>query len=723
MAEKTPSTEVETNCFQVKKEENDSDEEMDVKPFYGSHPEGRTMSIKVERDDGESEEDWGESEGTGSDDSTDDTDDTDDDEDMETNDGAAAQTHKSNGAQAAPNKGLYQQKYSCKVCGRSFCFKALLINHVKNEEKDSDLCGVCGKRFESKESLTLHLQIYVSTNDCEVCLRRFDTPKILEMHMMRHTGEKPHVCSVCGGAFNQKAALKRHMSSHRKEKLYVCSACGQSFKPTLSSEQNPKLCGVCSEHLDSDESFRMHLEVNYKENTSRDQTEDSQTLSSNAESKDWGKGGSDDGENMNLMYCCKVCGRSFGQRAWFWKHVTENEKGTDICGVCGKRFESEESLRLHLQTYIPTKACKVCGKRFDCLYRLDIHMRTHTGEKPYVCSCGKAFAIKGGLKRHMQIHTRTKLYVCIMCGQSFRQTQGFKQRPLLCGACGKDAESGERSEVHTVKEENTHTDAESKACDSDEEGMESEPSEGEAQGSDKPHLKYSCKVCGRSFCHRAWFLKHVTETEKDKDICGVCGKHFESEESLRLHLQTYVPTKDCKVCGKQLSHPALLETHMRTHTGEKPYVCSVCGKAFSGNRNLMKHMQTHTEEKPYDCRVCGQSFRYKEYLGIHMRTHTGERPFPCSVCEKRFGHRGALKTHMRLHTGEFRHHCLVCGKKFNMSSALKIHMRSHTGERPFVCDVCGKSFKARSVLKTHTETHKGGITTAATSVAKSEETQ
>lgn len=32
------------------------------------------------------------------------------------------------------------------------------------------------------------------------------------------------------------------------------------------------------------------------------------------------------------------------------------------------------------------------------------------------------------------------------------------------------------------------------------------------------------------------FLKHVQEGKKDADMCGVCGKHFETQETLKLRL-------------------------------------------------------------------------------------------------------------------------------------------------------------------------------------------
>ncbi|XP_044035124.1 gastrula zinc finger protein XlCGF57.1-like [Siniperca chuatsi] len=354
--------------------------------------------------------------------------------------------------------------------------------------------------------------------------------------------------------------------------------------------------------------------------------------------------------------CCRVCGKFFRYKRSFLKHVLKHEQSSDLCGACGKHLDSDESLKVHLQTHNEENSFRD---------------QTDDRQSEAECSDGESKA-----------------------GDSDEDW--------------KDSEGTESDDGDSDKDETKE-----RPC------LQKPESKTKIQGSNKPkgpknkdykdlsHLKYCCKVCGKSFCYRASFLKHVQEDEMDTDLCGVCGKHFESEESLKLHLQTYVRTNDCEVCGKHFDGHKQLEMHMRTHTGEKPYICTVCGKAFAQNGNLMGHMRVHTGERPYVCSVCGQSFSFKEYMMSHMRIHTGEKPFLCSVCGKGFRQRGTLKTHMMIHTGESTHRCSICDKKFYKSGALKIHMRSHTGEKPYLCNVCGKSFTASGSLTKHMGVHEG----------------
>ncbi|XP_060951220.1 zinc finger protein ZFP2-like [Limanda limanda] len=340
--------------------------------------------------------------------------------------------------------------------------------------------------------------------------------------------------------------------------------------------------------------------------------------------------------------CCRVCGKFFRYKRSFLKHVLLHEHSADLCGVCGKRLEADTSLRLHLQTHREENICRVQAS--DKLSEAEAE--SNVGDSD----------------------------------EEWKESEG------------SDSEDADSDRDETKKQ---RTPTKSHAS--------NKPKKPRYQ--DLPHVKHCCKVCGRSFCYRASFLKHVQEDEMDTELCGVCGKRFPTEENLRLHLQTYIRSNDCEVCGKHFDGHQQLEMHMRTHTGEKPYICSVCGKAFAQNGNLMGHMRRHTGERPYVCSVCAQGFSSKESMRDHVRIHTGEKPFLCSICGKGFRQRGTLKTHTMVHTGDFPHRCIICDKKFFKSGGLKIHMRSHTGEKPFLCNICGKSFTANSSLSKHMGVH------------------
>lgn len=188
---------------------------------------------------------------------------------------------------------------------------------------------------------------------------------------------------------------------------------------------------------------------------------------------------------------------------------------------------------------------------------------------------------------------------------------------------------------------------------------------------------HGCKVCGKTFTYITALKNHVQKHIKDTDFCGLCGEHFVSEESLRLHLPTHVAAKACELCGKHFGSHADMVKHLRIHTGEKPYLCSICGKGFHLNGNLNKHMRVHTGEKPFICTFCGRGFRQNVGLKYHLATHTGEKPHQCHICGKEFPMKFGLKHHLKIHSDERPYKCAVCGKGCYQSSHLKKHMLSH----------------------------------------------
>ncbi|CAB1415118.1 unnamed protein product [Pleuronectes platessa] len=166
--------------------------------------------------------------------------------------------------------------------------------------------------------------------------------------------------------------------------------------------------------------------------------------------------------------CCRVCGKFFRYKRSFLKHVLQHEHSADLCGVCGRRLEADDSLRLHLQTHREENICRV-----------------QAGDK--------------------QSEAEAESNV----GDSDEDW--------------KDSGGSDSEDVDSDKDETKKRGTQSKSHAS------SKPKKPRYQ--DLPHVKYCCKVCGRSFCYRASFLKHVQEDETDTELCGVCGKRFATQEN------------------------------------------------------------------------------------------------------------------------------------------------------------------------------------------------
>ncbi|KAF7644429.1 hypothetical protein LDENG_00222150 [Lucifuga dentata] len=165
----------------------------------------------------------------------------------------------------------------------------------------------------------------------------------------------------------------------------------------------------------------------------------------------------------------------------------------------------------------------------------------------------------------------------------------------------------------------------------------------EQKSSDQLPPALSCKVCRATFQKRSVLLTHAAVHARD---CGVCGKHLEDTETLKLHLRVHREAAfGCSVCGQSFTLRGNLRTHMRIHSGERPYGCTICGKSFNRRATLVRHVRSHTGEKPFTCSYCGRGFVEKGNLTVHLRTHTGERPYWCLACNRRFSQLSCFYRH------------------------------------------------------------------------------
>ncbi|XP_061742743.1 gastrula zinc finger protein XlCGF48.2-like isoform X2 [Nerophis ophidion] len=169
-----------------------------------------------------------------------------------------------------------------------------------------------------------------------------------------------------------------------------------------------------------------------------------------------------------------------------------------------------------------------------------------------------------------------------------------------------------------------------------------------------------------------WLEKsHVFVKSEDDEVKGESEERGGGEPPSSSSTQHMTTEADGDHCGGSQA--------------DKPFSCSECGKRFERNQSLNVHMRTHTGEKPFLCPICGKEFNRSHHLTAHMRTHTGENPFSCSICGKDFNRRHHLRAHMRIHTGEKPFSCSICGRDFTQRNRFKKHMKIHTGEKPFSC--------------------------------------
>ncbi|KAK5868793.1 hypothetical protein PBY51_009772 [Eleginops maclovinus] len=222
---------------------------------------------------------------------------------------------------------------------------------------------------------------------------------------------------------------------------------------------------------------------------------------------------------------------------------------------------------------------------------------------------------------------------------------------------------------------------------------------------------HGCEYCGKHFQDnmrlRMHMLSHTAPAEAL--VCDQCGATFSSEDALEAHRQTHTGTDMavfCLLCAKRFQTQKALQQHMEVHTGMHSYICSHCERPFPSHTTLKRHLRSHTGDHPFECEFCGSCFRDDGTLRGHKRIHTGEKPYECNGCGKRFSLKHQLETHYRVHTGEKPFECKLCHQRSRDYSAMIKHLRTHNGASPYQCTICQDFCPSLASMQKHMKGHK-----------------
>ncbi|XP_028430885.1 oocyte zinc finger protein XlCOF6-like [Perca flavescens] len=276
--------------------------------------------------------------------------------------------------------------------------------------------------------------------------------------------------------------------------------------------------------------------------------------------------------------------------------------------------------------------------------------------------CWKGFGHKTLLKT--STITEKILFSCSVCDQSFTWYKELRNHQCVGGR--SQTENREAEPPASRAPQHTETEA-----------------DGEDSGGPEPARN-----------------SHPLLQPETEDQTGDCIDSAVGDERCSAGEKSFI----CSECGKRFDTQTNLRIHIRTHAGEKPFSCSHCKKSFTQKGNLQKHMVIHTGKRLHSCSVCGQKFLYKDHVTSHMKSHTRKGAFSYSFSEKSFSQSGILQrqsNHLKNRTGENSFGCSVCGDRFSYKSHLTSHMAVHMREKRFSCSVCEERFTSHSQIETH----------------------
>ena len=258
-----------------------------------------------------------------------------------------------------------------------------LIKHCKVNEEDKLVCLYC-TTFQRRDSRQLHYHIMGAHFDkpnggyysCTICGKIFEGKSKLKLHVQTaHKDEKPFQCDTCGKSFKAINGLRSHVIVHHEEqKTMKCEHCEKTFTNIIHLQTHSRIshrtdrvmyvCDICSASFVQKDSFKNHC---LREHTSAQEQEE-------------------------LKIPCHHPGCTYTSLR--------------------KRNVEKHYERMHLK--IKNYACSHCPKRFSIKQGLDEHTNgVHLGIKNQHCPmCEFSTSYTSILREHKKVAHGTQKFDC-----------------------------------------------------------------------------------------------------------------------------------------------------------------------------------------------------------------------------------------------------------------------------------------------------------------------
>ena len=108
--------------------------------------------------------------------------------------------------------------YKCDICSMTFKTAHEFRKHKGTEHSDvAHDCKICGKSFSYRAKLKDHMLRHQEPEfQCSMCAQRFIYERQLAAHERKHRGEKTYSCTVCSSSFYNSTGLGQHMRGVHK---------------------------------------------------------------------------------------------------------------------------------------------------------------------------------------------------------------------------------------------------------------------------------------------------------------------------------------------------------------------------------------------------------------------------------------------------------------------------------------------------------------------------
>jgi len=243
-------------------------------------------------------------------------------------------------------------EHTCDICGKTYDLKSSLKDHKKThlDPNAKSVCDICGGNYKDANTLKVHIQTQHEMTDrpfsCELCGDKFKTKGSLTIHSSKHMTDRSFVCDECGFQTKNKYLLKAHLNTHKDVKQFQCTQCPKSFNHQfildkhvrIHTGERPFACEECGTDFTSGIHLRRHTKTVHK--LARD-------------------------------FMCTICSAPFKRLGELKRHIIlhSGEKPFE-CRTCGESFRHREAGRRHIKAAHPGVEASITFKPSDTIGEL-----------------------------------------------------------------------------------------------------------------------------------------------------------------------------------------------------------------------------------------------------------------------------------------------------------------------------------------------------------------
>ena len=124
--------------------------------------------------------------------------------------------------------------YECTTCGKKFKHKNNLCRHMHAHQGNTICCKSCTQYFKSKAELDAHCAIKHVLVVCEICGKQYQQKSSLTVHLKMHNSSEVGqlICPFesCRKVFCKRTLYQDHLNIHTGLQPYTCNNCPAKFK-------------------------------------------------------------------------------------------------------------------------------------------------------------------------------------------------------------------------------------------------------------------------------------------------------------------------------------------------------------------------------------------------------------------------------------------------------------------------------------------------------------